>query len=104
VLLIKFQTATVDIRLVMWQLLPTCQCHLSAHHTTLRIRAKRTEEHKTRVGVASGMEASMLEDARCVVDILKKHGTDFVVEDKLADSVKGIDGVPIRCTNHRWLG
>ena len=42
------------------------------------------------------MEASMLEDARCVVDILKKHGTDFVVEDKLADSVKGIDGVPIR--------
>lgn len=42
------------------------------------------------------MEASMLEEARHVVDILKKNGADFVLEDKLADSVKGIEGVPIR--------
>ncbi|MHA2058597.1 MAG: hypothetical protein ACW979_13310, partial [Candidatus Thorarchaeota archaeon] len=55
-----------------------------------------TEEHNTRVGVASGMEASMLEDAKYVVDILKKNDVDFVAEDNFADSVKGVDGVPIR--------
>ena len=38
----------------------------------------------------------MLEDARYVVDILKKNDVDFLVEDKLSDSLKGIDGVPIR--------
>ena len=80
----------------MWQHLPICQCHLSVVYTPLRIRANVTEEHKTRIGVASGIEASMLEDARHVVDILKKNGTDFIVEDKLAESVKGIEGVPIR--------
>ncbi|MHA2057774.1 MAG: hypothetical protein ACW979_09125, partial [Candidatus Thorarchaeota archaeon] len=42
------------------------------------------------------MEASMLEDAKYVVDILKKNDVDFVVEDNFADSVKGVDGVPIR--------
>ena len=95
-LLIKFQTATVDIHLLMWQLLPTCQCHLSADSTSLRIRATSKEENKTKVGVVSGLEASMLEDARYVVDILKKNNTEFVVEDKLSESLKGIDGVPIR--------
>ena len=81
---------------MMRQLLPICQCHLSAVCTSLRIRVKKEEDHKTRVGVASGMEASMLEDARYVVDILKKNGTEFVVEDKLSETLKGIDGVSLR--------
>jgi NAD+ kinase len=41
----------------------------------------------------------MLEDARYVVDILKKKNTEFVVEGKLSESLKGIDGVPIRRMN-----
>ncbi|MFX1605070.1 MAG: hypothetical protein ACFFDD_04120 [Promethearchaeota archaeon] len=41
----------------------------------------------------------MLEDARYVVDILKKSGAEFVVEDRLSESLKGIDGVPIRKMN-----
>ncbi|MHA2353342.1 MAG: ATP-NAD kinase [Candidatus Thorarchaeota archaeon] len=62
----------------------------------MRIRVKKEEDHKTRVGVASGLEASMLEDARYVVDFLKKNGTEFVVEEKLAEILKGIDGVSLR--------
>jgi NAD+ kinase len=99
VLLIKFQTATIDIQRVMWQLLPSCQCHLSALCSSLRIRVKTKEDYKTRVGVTSGLEASMLEDARYVVDILKKNGTEFIVEDKLSEFLKGVDGVPIRRMN-----
>ena len=38
----------------------------------------------------------MIEDARNVVSILKKSDIDFVVEDKLADSLRGVDGVPFR--------
>jgi NAD+ kinase len=62
----------------------------------MRIRAEKTEEHTTRVGLTSGMETSMIEDARNVVDILKKNSVDFVVEDKLSDSMKGVEGVATR--------
>ena len=58
--------------------------------------SNRLEEQNTRIGVASGNEASMLEDAKHVVDVLKKNSTDFVVDDKLSESLKGVDGVPIK--------
>ena len=54
------------------------------------------EEYKTKVGVASGLEASILEDARYVIEILQKNNIDFVVEDKLSEILKDIVGKPVR--------
>ncbi len=41
----------------------------------------------------------MLEDARYVVDILKKNDVDFVIEDRLSEAVKGFDYISIRKMN-----
>jgi NAD+ kinase len=38
----------------------------------------------------------MIDDARSVVDILTTNDVDFVVEEKLSESMKGVDGVPLR--------
>jgi NAD+ kinase len=52
-----------------------------------------------RIGVASGLEANMIDDAKYVIDILTKNGADFMVEDKLAASLKATDGLPIKRMN-----
>ena len=49
-----------------------------------------------KIGVASGFEASMIEDARYVVDVLKKSDVEFVIEDKLSESLRGFKADPIR--------
>ncbi|MBN2228594.1 MAG: NAD(+)/NADH kinase [Candidatus Thorarchaeota archaeon] len=49
----------------------------------------------TRIGVMSGQEAGMLEDARSIVDTLKANGTDYVIDDKLADTL-GQKGIPVK--------
>lgn len=40
-----------------------------------------------RIGVMSGQEASMLEDAQSVIDTLIKSKADFSIDDRLADSI-----------------
>jgi NAD+ kinase len=54
------------------------------------------EEYKTKVGVASGLEASILEDTRYVIESLQKNSIDFVVDDKLSEYLKDIAGKPVR--------
>lgn len=46
------------------------------------------EEQRTKIGVIAGQEAGMHEDARNVLDILKRSKADYIVEDKLAGSLK----------------
>jgi NAD+ kinase len=53
------------------------------------------EEAVTRIGVVSGQEAGMLEDARIVVSILESNKVDYIVDEKLADSF-GVKGVAAR--------
>jgi NAD+ kinase len=41
----------------------------------------------TRIGVISGQEAGMLEDARSVIETLKNSKADFVVDEKIAETL-----------------
>ncbi|TFG28777.1 winged helix-turn-helix transcriptional regulator [Candidatus Thorarchaeota archaeon] len=53
------------------------------------------EELTTKIGVVSGPESGMIEDSRGVIDILKDSEVDFVVEEKLAESLK-MKGIPVK--------
>lgn len=53
------------------------------------------EESITKIGLISGQEAGMLEDTRSLIDILKHYKAEFVLEEKLADTLKKT-GVSIR--------
>ncbi|MDH4215071.1 MAG: hypothetical protein OEV85_14235 [Candidatus Thorarchaeota archaeon] len=48
-----------------------------------------------RIGVVSGQEAGMLEDARSVVETLKNSKADFIVDEKLAETL-GLKGISPR--------
>jgi NAD+ kinase len=52
----------------------------------------KKEERMTRIGVISGQEAGMLEDARSVIETLENSKTDFVIDERLAETLgtKGI--------------
>jgi len=50
------------------------------------------EEMMTRIGVMSGQEAGMLEDARSVIETLKNSKADFILDEKLAE-ILGMKGI-----------
>jgi len=49
----------------------------------------------TKIGMISGPEAGMIEDTRGVLDILKESGIEYVIDEKLGDSLK-LKGIPVR--------
>ena len=53
------------------------------------------EESMTKIGVVSGPEAGMIEDTRNVIAILKESGAEYVIDEKLAESLK-LKGVPAK--------
>ena len=53
------------------------------------------EVHYTKIGVVSGLEASMIEDAKNILSILKKSGAALQIEEKLAAALK-TSGYPLK--------